>query len=317
MTEAHLDFGTTPLDTIVVETSSRPITLHPAVGGAQVTLWVKLRTRAGAPVSAPYQLSATMFVSRTPRMGMRRVCELAPDYYPQPGSEGGEISLRGFISDAQILALEKFRAGGDLWIRLQLSATRVDPDPLPRLTNKTGDLDLTLAGSDWLKALRQAQGGTFMEVLLPLTGDPAYVEAVKHIVKARELIQDGHPGQAVAEIRQSVEIVRSTDGPTTLTKDQAIARFNAAREKRGPDRTKEEGWTVLVGDLFSLTSAAAHPTTGQPIDWSDDEASALVGIAACLLAQMVAENHARTSDANAAPQKQTSVYPVTDPQAVS
>jgi hypothetical protein len=208
-----------------------------------------------------------------------------------------------------MLAIEELRADGDLGIQLQVSATRIDTEPAPRLVNKTGRLDIFLAGSDWLKAFRQAQKGSCLEVLLPLTGDPTYVKAVQHIVTARQLLQDGHPGDAVVRVRQSVEIVRSTDGTTTLTHQQAVDRFNGARGKRGSDRTREEGWTVLVGDLFNLVSTAAHPTTGDPIVWRDGEATALVGIAACLLAQMVDEHQHRAP--NSAPPEQATVYPVT------
>ncbi len=143
--------------------------------------------------------------------------------------------------------MDELRGDGDLRLTLEVSATRLEVDPVPRLSSRNGQFDVIVAGSDWLKALRHAQKGSFLEVLLPLTGDPTYVNAVQHVASARQLLLEGLPKAAVAEVRQAVEIVRRTDGIETLTQNEAVNRFNAARSKPPTARTREEAGSSWSG----------------------------------------------------------------------
>ncbi len=202
-----------------------------------------------------------------------------------------------------MLAVDKLRAGGDVWLRLQMSATRVDATPTPRLSRQTGTLDLPLAASDWLRAFQRAQTGSYLELLLPLTGDPMYAEAVQHIAKGRQLIKEGHRGQGVVEVRQAVEMVRDGDGAVLLSLKDARARMDAATKPSARDRTREQRWLVAVDAVFSLMSSGAH--AGGEKDWSEAEAEAVVMMAASLLHQRVTENATLAFPAAA-------VYPLPD-----
>jgi hypothetical protein len=288
MTEVHLKFGegtgdgTNAInDVIVVEPASTHLfRLHPAAGGAEMHLRLKLRARPGAPEGAPYDLQVMLFVGRDNGADWRLLCDLSCDGLAQPGIEGGGVLLKGFVGDAQLLAVEELRAGGDVGLRLQVSATRIGVKAGPRLLRSpTEYLELTLAASDWLREWRRAQKGSFVELLLPLTGDPAYVEAVRNIVKGRELIQQGNLPEAVLAVRPTVELVRDGNGSELLPAGEARARLKTAKDTLARNRTREQRWLVVADDVFSLLSGGgAHP--GVPDDWSREEtvsASMIVG----------------------------------------
>jgi hypothetical protein len=294
----NLSFGNN--DVLLVEQAARTLLLHPAVAGAQVTVWIQVSVQEGSPLNIPHELAATMSASRGISQASQRLCTLAADSLAQPGLKGQAVQMSGYISDSQLLAVDTLRGGGDVELHLQVTASRVDPTVgAPRLSRQTGYLDVSVASSDWLREFRRAQTGTYLELLMPVTGDQTYVTAAKHLIKGRNLIREGHLDEGVVQARQSLELVRDGDGVTLLPRREAEERLRAAKSAAARDRTKEQRWLVVADALYSLMSSGAH--AGETQEWDRAEAEAAVVMAASLLHQRVEHSAPTTSPAAAYP----------------
>lgn len=303
---AFIDFGNQ--DTLRFEEVARPLRLWPAVGGAHLNLEVRVSTGADRSPAIPYQVSALMRVGPGYQMNTRPLCQLAVSSTIQPGRDGTTCTFTGFVSDAQLRAVEELRGGADdLWIALNITATRIDELPhraqpvtqapeavaqVPeavthahgvRFTDRTATLDFSITSGEWLRAWEQVDAGSFMEVLVPLPEAPEYAKAVGRVRAARKLIQGDHLEEALGEARKAVEAVRAAYKTSNLAA--------AAKDKPRKERDKDERWALLVEDLFGLVSGAAHddPDLSEHFEWTRAEAVALVATTAGLLARLAGE----------------------------
>src|SRR5690242_15967343 len=98
MTTARLDFGTSTDDVLEFDAAARPLLFFPAAGGAQVRLSVRVHQRAEPNPPGPYQVAATLIVSRGAATTSRlHVGELVLENVVQPGRDAIEIMLDGQI----------------------------------------------------------------------------------------------------------------------------------------------------------------------------------------------------------------------------
>jgi hypothetical protein len=310
---AFIDFGNQ--DTLRFEEVARPLRLWRAVGGAHLNLEVRGSSGADRSPAVPYRVSALMRVGLSYPMNMWPLCQLTVDSAIQPGRDGTPCTFTGFVSDVQLRALEELRGGADdLWITLDITATRIDelphqvrqPEPpapqavqpeLPapqapqptshahsaRFTDRTTTLAFSITSGEWLRAWEQVDAGSFMEVLVPLPEDPEYAKAVGRVRTARKLIHGDHLEEALGEVRKAVEAVR------TAYKTASLAAV--ANNKPRKERDKNERWALLVEDLFGLVSGAAHddPNLSEHFEWTRAEVVALVATTAGLLARLASD----------------------------
>jgi hypothetical protein len=314
MTNARLDFGTSANDVLEFGGAARPLIFFPAAGGAQVRVAVRVHTRFESDPPGLYQVAATLIVSRgTATTSRLQVCELGLENVVQPGRDAIEIMLDGQIGDAQLRAIDALRDGADdIWVTLKIRATRIDHAPGPpangqteipaRFTSRSGELSFALASSDWLAQWKRAQSGTFLEVLLPLTGHPDYALAAGRIAQAQAQQRGGDLDAALRAARKAIEAVRRGRGGTL-----AIAKAALAKKDRR-ERTKDERWALFVEAAFDLLSGAGHddPGVSENFEWSRPEADTLIAATAGLLGQLAHDNSATGAAADAA------VLPITD-----
>lgn len=295
---AYLDFG--GLESLRFEETPRSFRLWPAVGGAQLGLDVRVAAGRDDSPAPQYHLSAVMQVGLQPNIGMRDLCQLSADSLVAPGRDGTVVTFRGIISDTQLRAMEQLRGNAeDLWIGLKIRAMRVEE--LPSVTSPAGEdgdgththqtrlvardttLSFALSSGEWLKAWEQAAAGSFLEILVPLPGDPDYAKAVGRIATARKLVHGDHLEDALGEARMAIEPVRRAYKTVDVAK--------AARDKSPRERDKNERWALVVEDLFALLSGAVHddPDVTEHFVWNRAETLALVAAAAGLLGKLAEE----------------------------
>lgn len=276
-----LDVPTTPTESLVFEPTRRTLRLWPAVGGAQIELSIRVRRMTERKDASPYQISAAMMVGRNSHQGRQLLTLLTARHLVNPVQVATEFRLTGFISVEQLRVVEELRSGnGSIWIILEVSATCVDGSDPATLVSGSGELAFDLLSSEWLQELERVDAGTYIEILVPLTNNAEYANAVSRLRNARTLIQNDRAEEALAEARKALEIVR--DGEDT----QNIAQ--QARDKKPRDRDLRERWALLVEDIFSLLSGAAHDDqdTTEHFKWTRADAVALVGGTAGLLGRL-------------------------------
>ncbi|MEV7801940.1 hypothetical protein AB0O28_03210 [Microbispora sp. NPDC088329] len=160
-----------------------------------------------------------------------------------------EFHLVGFVSDDQLRAAEELRRGAELWFTLALRVRTVDGE-LPTLVSYSGHLTFPVEAGEWSSQLERVDAGSFFEVLVPMPEAADHAAAVRRLQEARRLLRDNQLDAALGEARKALEPVLEA------VRAQGLAK--GASEKRARERTLNERFAVLVEDVFSLLSGAAH-----------------------------------------------------------
>jgi hypothetical protein len=272
-------------DAIVIEEATRPLQLHPGIGGAQSSIAITVHGTTDHTPPGPYLIAATMLLGRTIN-SYHWLGELRADDPVTVGRDAATITLRGFISDAQLRAAEEYRGDAEeLWIELRILVSGVESGT--RLFGRRVSLNFPISSGTWLRAWEQAQAGSYMEVLIPLPGDPEYAKAVQRVREARQLIHADNAEEAVNKARLAIEAVRRAYGT-------GAAASRARKKESKYDRDKEERWALVVEDLFDLLSGAAHddPNVTEHFTWTREEAIALTASVSGLVARLAADRQA-------------------------
>lgn len=295
-----------------LEPARRALNLYPGVGGAQVELTLKISRSRDLKDQVPYQVDALMYVSDSPSLGLRMLCQLHATHLVTPAVRQGEVRLVGFATDEQLRVIEQVRRGGDLWVTLRLSVSSAEwdsdsspprPDrdgPLlpegaevtfdrPLLRSRSGELRFDIGAGEWGAQMERVQAGAFVEVLVPLGGGEEHATAVGRLRKARELLRENKVDEALGQARQALEPVRDWYG-TTKTVGAARKRERDAQtaDERDPRRrTLEDRWAFMVEDLYATLSGALHDDeVTKTFEYGRADGVALVAAVAGMLGRM-------------------------------
>ncbi|MEV7969019.1 hypothetical protein AB0O34_23955 [Sphaerisporangium sp. NPDC088356] len=264
---------------ITFQPGRHALRLRPAVGGALVELSLAVSRNSESKEPRPMQISATMRVSRVSHSNSRPLCKIEANNVITPHQQATEHIFVGFISDAQVRAVEELRLTGRLWITLDLNAIWVSPNPDASLNQRTSQLNFDVPSGEWIEELERVDAATHVELLIPITDNTKHAKAAHRIRTARDHLRQGENGAAVGEIRKPLDRIRRE----TRTRPVAQAALNKDRLIRDQD----ERWAVFIEALFDLLSGEAHddPGTTEHFTWTRAEAAVLTATVAGLLAR--------------------------------
>jgi hypothetical protein len=286
MTTLHVNLASN--EALAFEPARHALRLTPAVGGAQLQVSVRIRRTSERTEGPACQITAALLVGTNPSRSRQLLTQLAVGHAINPGQVATDITLSGYVSDEQLRAAEQLRGGQDLWATLQIFVICVDGDPV-QLVGGTGELGFDLPSGEWGQELDKVDGGSYVEVLVPLPDNAELATAVRRIRKARTLVRDNHLEEALGETRKAIEAIRAAAGTLTIAQ--------TARPKPSKERDQQERWAIMVEDVFGLLSGAAHddPETTEHFDWSRADAVALIATTAGLLGRLVERERQGTS----------------------
>ncbi len=275
-----LNLAITSTESLVFEPARQALRLWPAIGGAQIELTLTIRRTAERKDSPPYQVSATLLVEQSPSRARHLLAPLGTGHLVNPVHVATEFRLAGFVSVEQLRVVEELRSGADsISVVLQVSVACVDGEPTT-LVGGSGEFSFMLSAGEWLQELERVDATTYVEILVPLTSNTEFANAVRRLRNARTLIRDDRVEEALAEARKALEFVRKAEGTLQIAQQ--------AKGKSPHDRDLRERWASLVEDTFSLLSGAAHDDQGttEHFQWTRADAVALVGSTAGLLGRL-------------------------------
>ncbi|MET8355221.1 MULTISPECIES: hypothetical protein [unclassified Micromonospora] len=305
-------------DSLQMEPARRALSLYPGAGGAQVEVALRISKAQDLAPGIAYRVSARMHVEDNQRR-QRMLCALDTANLVTPLVQAGDVRLSGFATDEQLRAVEQLRAGGDLWVNLNLSVysleqpgskapTSADPEKgrtarrsgstglqaekvfvelaeavaraRPLPRMRTGDLRFDINAGEWAAQMVKVEAGAFVELLVPLARGADYTDAVAALREARELLRQGNIEPAIVEARKAVEQVRDAYGTQKL--------FAAAKAKTPRQRTLDERWAFMVEDLFSTMSGAGHKNdeVTKDFEYTREDAEMLIVATAGMLKRL-------------------------------
>lgn len=284
-------------DLLQLEPARRAFHLYPGAGGAQVQVTLRISKAQDVAPGIAYRVSAQMYVEDSQRR-QRMLCALDAAHLVTPLVRACDVQLSGFVTDEQLRVVEQLRAGGDLWVNLRLSLAsvewRADSEPPLQITDeeleqlrsdaggrdrpklkpadgykfklvpagvrevferplqkqRTGDLRFDINAGEWAAQMAAVEAGTYVELLVPLAGGADYAGAVALLREARELLREGNVDAAIGQARKALEQVRKEYGTQKL--------YDVATKKSPRTRALPERWAIMVEDLYSTMSGAAH-----------------------------------------------------------
>jgi hypothetical protein len=221
MSQAHIDLGGNRA--VVLEPALRSLRLWPAVAGAKLELRLKASVTGESKEPLQLQVSAKLPVGTglSPSISSVPLCLLQARNMVQPSSQATEFTLEGLVSAEQLRAAEQPRGSRPLWLIVSVRLAYLDRTAELQLAERTGDLSWNLPTSEWAEELERVEAAGFVEVLVPMAGSPKFAKAVSRLGKARALVRDDRPEQAVGETRKALEQYRKEYG--TLQVGQAAA----------------------------------------------------------------------------------------------
>ncbi len=188
------------------------------------------------------------------------------------------------LAEGQLFALEKFRGGDDLHLKLRFTALADGPNGVwPQQDEVSHRLNL----SDWSKVLKELQGPEYMVIGIPLpqcTQDHAPAEAVSRIRRAHGHLVDGRFDAVVSECRLAIESAAQATGEKPAIDATALKLKTAKR-----DMTKLEREFSLMEAVRHYTQLAHHvDDSGAAQYYSRDDANMLLATAAALVSSSLA-----------------------------
>lgn len=166
---------------------------------------------------------------------------------------------------------------------LSLAQLVVNPRNAPQTAvewpTAAGQLTVPVTAGDWVRQLEQANAaaGVYIVVHSPLhASEGRRAEALVHLRAARRLLADGLYGQAVAEARKILDILKDIDRVPALA-DLPVK----------PARDKVERWAAWREAVTGLANAAPHadPVTAT-ITWDRRDATAVIATIAALFQRL-------------------------------
>jgi hypothetical protein len=188
------------------------------------------------------------------------------------------------LAEGQLFALEKFRGGDDLHLKLRFTALADGPNGVwPQQDEVSHRLNL----SDWSKVLKELQGPEYMVIGIPLpkcAQNHTLTEAVGRIRRAHAHLVDGRFDAVVSECRLAIESAGLATGEQTAI-SAAAKKMNSTKR----EMTKLEREFALMEAVRHYTQLAHHVDDyGAAEYYSRDDANMLLATATALIASSLA-----------------------------
>lgn len=270
--------ATDTTDMITIQPGRHALRLRPAVGGALVELALSVSRTTERNDVRPLQVSAVMRIGRTPHVGSQYLCKVQANNLLTPSQQATEYTFTGFITDAQVRAVEELRSSGALWINLNLTTVWIETiSDTTQMKETAAQLTFDVPSGEWIEELERIDTATHVELLIPITDNTKHAKAAHRIRAARDHLREGQTAAAVGEIRKPLDRIRREN------RTRAIAQAAYAKDRL--DRDQDERWAVLTEALFDLLSGEAHddPGTTENFTWTRADAAALTATVAGLL----------------------------------
>lgn len=240
-----------------VEETPQGVALVSVLGGARLELKVQVFTNK-EPHSAlgGVRLSGTVHVGNTMISRRHELCAVNTDYMFNPQVSPQTVTLQGYVSTEALRELEEVRLGGPLAMALEgPTAVWVEGNPpgASMMQARGTALAFQLYGEQWASQLENVTGASYVEVMVPITGDPELQTAAGRIRTARRYIGEGNLDAVAGELRQALEPVREAYDVLNLNKT-GLAKTGADKK----NRTKGERWALAVQSLYDYLSAFIH-----------------------------------------------------------
>jgi hypothetical protein len=264
-------------DMVTFQPGRHALRLRPAVGGALLELNLSATRNSEHKDQRPLLASATVRVGPNPHHDSQFLCRIEAKNLVTPFQQAAEHTLAGFISDAQVRAVEGLRRTGTLWITLDVTVTWASPNPDNPLSQRSGQLTFDVPSGEWIEELERVDAATHVELLIPITDNAKHAKAAHRIRTARDHLREGQTGAVIGEIRKPLDRIRREN------RTRPVAQ--AALSKDRLDRDQDERWAVFIEALFDLLSGEAHddPGTTEHFTWTRAEAATLTATVAGLL----------------------------------
>lgn len=232
-----------------IDVARNALSLYPGLAGAQIELRLTAyRTNAEA-ANTFYQTCAVMYFGPSSNMGRRRVGEVRQSGSRSFGISPQQINLVGLVTDEQLRAAEELRAGGDLWITLELEMATIAYAE-GGLTTYSGTFSFPVTPGEWGPQVENVEAGGYVEVLVPVPKDPEYAKMVRRLAEARALLLDGKIDAAIGAARLALEPV--------LEETRTVITPAALKAINGKDRTLEQRIAAMVEATHSALCGAMH-----------------------------------------------------------
>ncbi|NES14602.1 MULTISPECIES: hypothetical protein [Micromonospora] len=152
----------------------------------------------------------------------------------------------------------------------------------PLQKQRTGDLRFDINAGEWAAQMAAVEAGTFVELLVPLAGGADYAGAVALLREARELLREGNVDASIGQARKALEQARKEYGTQKL--------YEAATKKSPRTRALPERWAIMVEDLYSTMSGAAHnDEVTKEFTYSQEDGAMLITATAGMLKRLAAD----------------------------
>ncbi|SHN22514.1 hypothetical protein SAMN05216499_12711 [Actinacidiphila paucisporea] len=202
------------------------------------------------------------------RMLLGRVTEMLP-FTPEFGIE--RRTLKFLLTAAQLHAINEARQGD---LRLELETTGALPQAVGYPGSTTEVIHFSVAKSRWIEQLNALGPSVAFEMAVPfpLEDDPR-AEPAQHLRSAQRRLLEEDTDGAILDARKALEWIRLHCGWTwPLNKDSRL-------------RAKDERWAAIRSVVEDQASGSVHAdAVTSTFTYSRDEARALIGITAALLA---------------------------------
>lgn len=239
-----------------------PAALVPAVGHHifQIRMWLDT-TAHPEPGYCMEDLSMTLWLGQPHGAGAKLGTALpaAPAViFSNPTGGAYNDSFELALTQRQIVLIEKYREGGDLKLFVELRGRIFSTNNYAHYSPAYERTDCVIPGNHWRAELKKAGAADLFAFQVELP-DPEGHEALRRpleeVIKARDLLLEGHYGPAVTGCRRALEAL--TD---VLQEDADLTKVGAALR----DKDKREALSIRERILAlricttNLASLGAH-----------------------------------------------------------
>ena len=226
--------------------------LEPAFDGAQIAVELRSWTQNPQQDQIAVLVSATLLVGRSHNPNeMRPLAALRSDGLVCNHASPTRLTLSGYASAQARREVEEKRVGGELWLVLaDLKATASHGTPAKFSEGIGTNLAVKVLAGQWAAELEKVTDASYVEILVPFTGDPEMSIAAGRVRKARALIRSDEFNAAAGELRQALEPVRAFY--------KTLDACSAAVPKGPKQRTENERFAMYVQGLYSWLTSYVH-----------------------------------------------------------
>ena len=233
------------------------VTLSPELDGARLTVSMNVFAQysADSKEQRTVDISATLLAGRTSNPNeMATVTTLRSESLYTTMEQPNRVKLSAHISAAALREFEELRDGEDIWLVLtHIHGVTMDLPPALRLHETPQAVNIAFrlrARGEWSEQVQAVTSASFIDIMIPVTDDPALATAAARVAKARNLLRAGQFSACAGELRQALDPVRDFYD-TQEENRKALA-------KGSTQRTEPERFAMAVQSTYAWLSSYIH-----------------------------------------------------------